>query len=152
MEFDRVAEERAALEAAPDGLIFECDAGIVSLANMLLGTMAGFATLYPEWRYTLGLLLGPEAAQEAAAQVEAARERFHLEDPIGAVPHGMRFMGEIYVEERHVRRLLAVRVLAATGRLVAAQRGDDRCIVVLTAEHLSAAALGVPNHPLTLDG
>lgn len=152
MAFDRAAEERAALGQAADGLIFDCDAGIVALANLLLGTMAGFATIYPDWRYTLGLLVGPEVAAAAAAQVEAARERFRLGPPIGAVPHGMRFFSEVYVEERHHRRLLAARLLTVTGRMVPAQRGDDRCIVILSAERLDAGSLELPDHPLSLDG
>lgn len=151
MAFDREAEERAALEAA-DGLIFFCDQGIVALANLLLGTLAGFATLYPDWRHSLRWTVGDEEAARAEAAVAAAQARFGLEAPIGAVPHGTRFFGELIIEERHHRRMLAVRLLAVTGRLVEASHGDDRCIVVITAEHLDAASLGLPNHPAGLDG
>jgi hypothetical protein len=148
--FDRFTEERAALEEA-DGLVFFCDAGIVALANTLLGTLAGFATIYPDWRRTLALVVGEAAAVEAAQRAGWARARFGLGEPIGAVPHGTRFFGEVYVEERHHRRALAVQLLAATGRLVQAARGDDRCIVVLSAEHLDAVRLGLPDRPVGLD-
>ena len=144
MDLDRTALERAALDEA-DGLIFFCDAGIVALANTLLGTLAGFATLYPDWRRARALVVGSESGADAAGRVERARATFRLGDPIGAVPHGTRFFGEVYIEERAHRRGLAIELLGVTGRLVEAARGDDRCIVVLSAEHLHAARLRLPD-------
>ena len=151
MEFDRTAEERVALDEA-DALVLFCDAGIVALANWLLGTLAGFATIYPDWRHALTMTVGEEAGAEAAGRVEEARARFRLDAPIGAVPHGTRFFGELIADQRQHRRALAVRLLVATGRLVEAAGQGARCLVVLNAEHLDAASLGLPSRPLGLEG
>jgi hypothetical protein len=143
VSFDRAAEERTALGEA-DGLELFCDSGIVALANTLLGTLAGFATVMPDWRRTLRSVVGPEGAAEAEARVESTRARFRLGDPIGAVPHGGRLFGDMVADQNYQRRSLATQLLAATGRLVHATGRDGHCLVILSAEHLDPDRIGLP--------
>jgi hypothetical protein len=143
VSFDRGTEERSALRAA-GGLEFLCDAGIVSLANTLLGTLAGFATVMPDWRRALRTVVGPEEAAAAEARVAAARSRFRLGDPIGAVPHGGRLFGDMVADENYERRSLATELLVVTGRLVPAAGRGEHCLVILSAEHLDPDRIGLP--------
>lgn len=139
--FDRAAEERTALEA--DGLTFSIDAGIVALANTLLGTLAVFATVYPDWRGLLSRTFTAAELDEALLRVERQRLRFRWDEPIGAIPEGTRFFGELIADLRHHRRKLAVQLLEATGRLVEVSPGRSKCLVVLSAERLAASQLGL---------
>lgn len=147
--FDRGAAERAALEEA-DELAARCDAWLVTLANTLLGTLAGFATLRQDWRRALDATVGPEAGAAAARQVEAARTRFHLGEPIGTVQHGARIFGDDVLDQQAERRLVALRLLAATGRLVQASGRGGHSLVILSAEHLNARRLGLSDRPAGL--
>lgn len=150
MGFDRAAEERAALDEA-DGLAFFCDASIVGLANTLLGTLAGFATLYPDWARAARATVGADAGALAVTLVGEARARFRLDEPIGAVPHGARLFGDVVADQAAWRRAQALCLLAVTGRVVEAAGGGERCLVILSAEHLDAGRLGLPDVAVRFD-
>lgn len=148
--FDRGRAERDALDDA-GVLAWECDDWLVSLANTLLGTLACFATLRQDWRPALDAAAGRDAAAAAAAEVEEARARFRLGEPIGTVQHAAHILGDEIVDQQAERRLLALRLLATTGRLVQVNAQGHCCIVVLSAEHLDARRLGLPERPAGLD-